>query len=254
MAHFCEFGASDEIYSSNTFYLLKNCNFSGMAIELDEVKYKKCLENYKSFPNVKVFHGTVLFIMILITILMHGLKEVGCHETWMFFSIDIDSNDYYIWENLTEFDPKIVIIETNSYRDPVYEEAPGHPSSEYNRDLLQSGSGHVACGCSFNSAIKLGLEKGYVPISYTGNLTFVRGDLAHKLKEFPHKISSDPYDYLTLYSHLALWGDQWKTNTGLILNMAIRDYYLEFRTKNIDIEWINMRVDQILKNESVLFE
>ncbi len=251
---FCEFGASDGIDSSNTFYLLKNCNFSGMAIELDESRYTECLKNYKSFPDVQVFHGAVLYNDIDKN-LNAWLKKGGLPRDFDVLSIDIDSDDYFVWESLNEFNPKIVIIETNSYRDPVYDELPGQPSNEYNRDLLREWyPGRVACGCSFISAVKLGLKKGYIPISYTGNVIFVRGDLIHLLKEFPYKISGDPYDYLTLYSHLALWGNVWKTNTALILSVAIRDYYLKYKTKNINIEWLDLRMDQILNNENVFFE
>lgn len=162
-------------------------------------------------------------------------------------SIDIDSDDYFVWEGLTEFKPKIVIIETNSYRDPIYDELPGVSCNAYNLDLLsQWQPGRIACGCSFISAIKLGLQKGYIPVAYTGNITFVRRDLIHKLKVFPYKISDDPYDYVTLYTHLVQWGDTWKTNTGLILNVAIRDYYLTFNEKKIDLDWLNARMHQII--------
>jgi len=73
------------------------------------------------------------------------------------------------------------------------------------------------------------------------------------LKEFPYKVSNDPYDYITLYSHLALWKNKWYTNTGLILNVAIRDYYLQFKQKHIDTNWLNTRVLQVLNNENVIF-
>jgi hypothetical protein len=153
---------------------------------------------------------------------------------------------YYVWENLTEFGPKVVIIETNSYRDPIYEELPNSPSTEYNIDILKQWEpGRVACGCSFISAIKLGLQKGYIPVSYTGNLTFVRKDLIGKLLEFPYKISNDPYDYTMLYTHLVLWENKWYTNTALILNTAIRDYYLKYKIKQIDLDWLKTRMRQI---------
>src|SRR5947209_3890120 len=51
---FCEFGASDGITSSNTYNLIKNYNFSGIAIELDKARYERCVANYRSFPNVQV--------------------------------------------------------------------------------------------------------------------------------------------------------------------------------------------------------
>lgn len=250
---FCEFGASDGIASSNTYNLIKNYNFSGIAIELDKSLYQKCLENYKYFSNVQVFHGGVFYNDINHN-LNAWLKKGNLPYDLDLLSIDIDYDDYYVWQNLTEFNPKIVIIETNSYRDPIFEELPGKPSDQYNIDLLKQWCpARLAAGCSFISAVSLGLKKGYIPLAYTGNITFVRKDLIHKLVKFPYKISDNPYDYITLYTHLSLWADKWKTNACLILNVAIRDYYLKFKKKYINLDWLNKRMHQILNNENVTF-
>ncbi len=140
------------------------------------------------------------------------------------------------------------------YRDPVYDEFPGLACSEYNRDLLQQWSpARVAQGCSFMAAVKLGLQKGYIPVAYTGNITFVRKDLINKLQAFPYFVSDNPYDYMTLYSHLVLWNNTWMTNTGLILNVAIRDYYLMYQRSYINTDWLNLRMAQIMKNMDFVF-
>ena len=247
---FCEFGASDGIESSNTYHLIKNYNFSGIAIELDRARYQKCVENYKQFSTVRVFQGAVLY-NDKNSDLDAWLKKGNLPYDFDVLSIDIDCDDYYVWKNLTEFKPKIVIFETNSYRDPVYEELPHNPSHEYNIDLLRQWfPERVALGCSFIAAVSLGLKKGYIPVSYTGNIIFVRKDLVHQLKEFPYIVSDNPYDYLPLYTPLVLWGNKWYTNTGLILNVAIRDYYLKFKRKYIDIEWLKVRMSEILNNDN----
>lgn len=250
---FCEFGVSDGILSSNTYNLIKNYNFRGIAIESDESKYKQCVQTYKVFTDVQVFYGAVLY-NDKNSDLNFWLKKGNLPYDFDILSIDIDSDDYYIWENLTEFNPKIVIIETNSYRDPIFEELPGKASNEYNIDLLkQFNPGRIASGCSFISAINLGLKKGYIPVAYTGNITFVRKDLVHQLKDFPYKVSDNSYDYINLYTHLALWNSTWETNTILVLNTAIRDYYLKFKRKYIDLDWLNNRMQEIINNQNVIF-
>ncbi len=247
---FCEFGASNGIASSNTYNLIKNFNFSGIEIEMNRSRFQQCVNNYKAYPNVQVFHGPVLY----------GHKKFNLN-TWLkkgnlpsdldLLSIDIDCDDYYVWDDLTEYAPKIVVIEANSYRDPVYQELPRKPSQEYNLDpLKQWFPERIALGCSFISAVELGLKKGYIPVSFTGNLTFVRKDLIHKLHDFPYIISDDPYDYITLYTPLVLWGDKWYTNTGLLFNTAIRDYYQIFKIKHIDADWIKARMNQILNSSN----
>ncbi len=250
---FCEFGAHNGIYSSNTYNLIKNYGFTGIAIELDASKAQECAINYRDFPNVRVFQGAVDYKDAK-NDLNAWLKRGQLPYDLDILSIDIDCDDYYVWEKLTEFSPKIVIIETNPYRDPIIEELPSAPQKEYRIDPLREWfPGKVGAGSSFISTVRLGLTKGYIPVSYTGNLTFVRQDLVHNLKEFPYKISQDPYDYLTLYTHLALWDNQWYTNTALILNVAIRDHYLQFKEKQFDFDWVNARMNEILRNENVVY-
>jgi hypothetical protein len=245
---FCEFGASDGLFSSNTFNLLKNHGFSGIAIEADPQLYAKCVQHYASFSRVKVFHGTVIYNNPAYDLNAWLAKGKLPHD-FDVLSIDIDGHDYFVWQNLTDYKPKIVILEINPYRDPIYEELPGQISSEYNNDLLKAiYPRQVAAGCSFMSAIKLGLKKGYIPVSFTGNIIFIRKDLISQLKDFPYIISDNPYDYISLYTHLVLWGNTWKTNTLLILNVAIRDYYMQFKTKYIDVTWLNKRISQIMQN------
>lgn len=244
---FCEFGASNGITSSNTYRLIKEQGFSGVAIELDAALYQKCVQNYSNFKDVRVFHGGV-FYQDKENNLNAWLKRGNLPYDFDVLSIDIDYDDYYVWQGLSDFAPKIVIFETNPYRDPIYDELPGKACIDYNIDLLREWKvDRVACGCSFISAVKLGLSKGYIPVSYTGNIIFVRKDLVSKLKEFPYKISDNPYDYIDLYSPLAMWKDSWHTNTVLILNVAIRDYYLAFGKRHIDVAWLNWRMQDILR-------
>lgn len=243
---FCEFGASDGVNGSNTFNLIASHRFSGMAIESNPGRCNACRENYRSFPLVQVFEGAVIYNDLNFD-LNAWLKKGNMPKDLDVLSIDIDCDDYYVWENLTDYTPKIVIFEINPYRDPVFDELPRVPSLQYNVDLLgQWEPTRIAQGCSFISAVKLGLRKGYIPVAFTGNITFVRKDIAGQLRDFPYVISEDPYDYIFLYNPLIQWGDKWYTNTGLILNTAIRDYYLTFKKKFIDIVWLNQRMRQIL--------
>lgn len=245
---FCEFGASDGVSSSNTLNLVKERNFTGMLIEADESRYNKCVENYKSYPDIKVYNGYVLYDDDS-NDLDAWLRRGGMNKDLDVLSIDIDGDDYYVWENMKNYTPKILIFEVNSYRDPIFDELPKKPATSYNIDLLREQiPSRVGLGCSFISAIKLGLKKGYIPVAFTGNITFVRRDLVNQLKEFPYKISDDPYDYITLYTNLSMWDNKWFSNNILIVNMAIRDYYILTKKMNIDIEWLRNRMNEISNN------
>uniref|UniRef100_A0A6C0JSG4 Uncharacterized protein n=1 Tax=viral metagenome TaxID=1070528 RepID=A0A6C0JSG4_9ZZZZ len=100
----------------------------------------------------------------------------------------------------------------------------------------------IACGTSFLPIIKLGLKKGYVPVAFSGNITFVRKDLINRLKIIPYILSDNPYDYLHLYDNLALWGNTWYTCQIITFNTAIRNYYMQFKTYTIDIDWIQNHI------------
>ena len=240
---FCEFGASDGIRSSNTYNLMINHGFSGVSIEADNESYELCKRNYGLYPNVVVWFGKVVYNEDDKT-LDAWLSQSTLPHDFDILSIDIDGDDYYVWQGLNNYHPKIVIFETNSYRDPIFDELPQQPSHEYNIDpLYYWHPARIACGCSFITAVKLGLDKGYIPVAYTGNITFVRKDLIHLIKELPCVISDDPYAYVYLYSDLILWGNTWKTNTGLILNGAIRDYYIKTGKKYIDVQWLEDELD-----------
>lgn len=245
---FCEFGSGDGITSSNTYNLIKTRNFTGMAIESDNERYLKCVENYKMYPNVSVHNGSVLYYSNEYN-LDAWLKLGKLPVDLDVLSIDIDSDDYHVWSGLTDFHPKIVIFEVNSYRDPVFKELNGKPCNEYNVDLLKRlKPDRIAQGCSFICGIRLGLEKGYVPISFTGNIIFVRKDLIHQVKQIPYIISDDEYDYIHLYSNLSLWKNTWYTNMGLSLNKAIGEYYTKYKKKEINQEWLQKRYQEIMNN------
>ena len=86
-------------------------------------------------------------------------------------SIDIDGNDYWIWNSLTHFEPRVVVIEYNSY---------GHPKTRKIREYSNKKWDRTSnFGSSLLSLVELGKQKGYqlVHAETTGtNLFFVRTD------------------------------------------------------------------------------
>ena len=106
-------------------------------------------------------------------------------------SIDIDSYDYHVWESLTVYRPKLVIIEINSSVPPDedgYLHTPG----------LCDGSG-------FKSTYELGLSKGYTFVLHTGNMFFVRNDLAAQLNvTYTHPFDHFRLDWMTADAATAL--------------------------------------------------
>ncbi len=230
----CEFGATDGIKSSNTFNLVKNKHFKALYIESNKSFFDDLIRNVSNLPNVTPIYATVTP-----NNLTQFLKNSQFPYNFDILSIDIDSYDYDVWAGFTDFKPKIVIIEANSYRDPVFDEYHQKPCEYYSTvgDPLSNHRDRIGTGTSFMPLIKLGLAKGYIPLSFTGNVIFIDKDFIHKLKVFPYKISEIPYDYIDLYTNLVQWSSEWYTNTGLMFNTAVRNYYKLFNKMEIDYKW-----------------
>jgi len=87
--------------------------------------------------------------------------------------IDVDGNDYWIWEGLRTYRPKVVVIEYNASLDP---------SKQLVQPFRREGwDGTNYFGASLGAMRSLGTEKGY-RLVYTElagvNAFFVRSDLA----------------------------------------------------------------------------
>jgi hypothetical protein len=85
-------------------------------------------------------------------------------------SIDIDGNDFWIWDALT-FQPRVVIVEYNpGFGSDVSVTVPYDPSRRWD--------GTIYFGASARALWLLGQRKGYRLHAYTrSNLIFVRADL-----------------------------------------------------------------------------
>lgn len=157
-----EFGAWDGVLHSNCNNLLKNHGWSGLMIEADPDKFTKLMATYRGFPKVSYANRFVNFTGE--DRLDQILGEEEAPKSFGVLSIDIDGNDYYIWESLTAYTPEIVVIEMN-------------PSIPNDVVFVQDKSFEVNQGCSLLALIRLGRQKGYeLAVCTEGNAIFVRRD------------------------------------------------------------------------------
>lgn len=165
-----EFGAYDGICMSNSRYLLAEKGWSALLIEADPRFYKKLHELYRGNDRVITLKSFVT------TGNINALfAEAGVPKDFDILSIDIDSIDYYVWEALTEFTPKIVVVECNASIPPDREYVvPKEQAIEY--------SGTAREGASILSLYELGKRKGYhlLYAELSGaNLFFVHEEYRH---------------------------------------------------------------------------
>lgn len=146
-----EFGAWDGLRLSNTANLWINQDWSAILIEADQLKYQSLVKNLDGTTSrCTAVHAYV------------GIDETNCLETILqrltidqavdLLSIDIDGNDYYIFESLKVMRPRVIVIEYNPtipvimdiYAPYSLENRVGHSVAALNRIAQQKGYKLVA--------------------------------------------------------------------------------------------------------------
>jgi len=163
---FCEFGAWDGMYLSNT-YALAEKGWRGVEIEGDTTRFLDLTRTCEALPT-ETLYPICSFVShddrsrMLDTL----LATTPIPADFDVLSIDIDSTDYQIWDSLINYRPKIVIIEIDSSIPPGDQKV---------------ATAENPC-TSFTPMVELGRRKGYTAVCHTGNIIFVRGDLYPNLK------------------------------------------------------------------------
>jgi predicted O-methyltransferase YrrM len=154
-------GACD-VPLSNTYVLVKK-GWSGIFIEMVEDRAEKLKGVYRENAGSLVINKKVEPSGE--DSLDNILKETSLPKEFDFLSIDIDGNDYHVWDSLKNYTPKVVVIEFN----PVIKMD----------DYLQPIDGRG--GASLSYMIKLGKAKGYELVSTTPfNAFFVKAEFFDK--------------------------------------------------------------------------
>ena len=103
-----EFGAWDGKYLSNTYNLIANHKYRAVLIEGDAEKYEVLKQNMKGFTGCVCKH--VYVAIDGRNKLDDILKETPLPKHFDLLSIDIDGDDYHVWNSLKNYDPSVVLI------------------------------------------------------------------------------------------------------------------------------------------------
>lgn len=148
----CEFGAWDGKKYSNTYQLLAHAGWHGVLIEADPIKFKELPKTFGDNNKIKFFNRFVNFSGK--DTLDEILSETEIPLDFDLLSIDIDGNDYHIWDSLVKYSPKVVIIEYNQ-------------SMANHIEYVQRADVNVNHGSSILSIAKLARSKGYELVAVT---------------------------------------------------------------------------------------
>lgn len=172
---FCEFGAWDGEYLSKTFSLLRDHSWSGVMIEADRARALALESRRREYPRLHAIRGMVRPSGP--DSLDEILARTEIPRTFDLLSIDIDNDDYLVWQGLTSYSPRVVVLEVNSQFGATRERIP----------ILGRRGFTERSGCSFASAVWLAKAKGYELALHTGNCIFVQAELAAALDIDPEK-------------------------------------------------------------------
>ena len=168
--YFVEFGIQNGLESNCHFLLHKG--WKGLWLEGNSADVEKCKKYFAkpiSDGRLKVINAFINKDNIdeLITNNIDN-KDIDL------LSIDIDGNDYYVWEAIKSINPRVVVIEYNAKFPANFEWI-----MEYDENHTWNGDDEM--GASLKSLELLGHKKGYqlVGTNYTGsNAFFVKKELA----------------------------------------------------------------------------
>jgi hypothetical protein len=171
---FVEFGVSD-YRESNTRFLLGELGWTGFvmdgstqnveAIRRDDVSWRYGLRSRAAFITRENINQLI--------------RDAGISGDIGILSIDIDGNDYWVWEAIDVVSPRIVVAEYNALFGPsaavTIPYAPG-----FSRETAHSS--WVYFGASLAALDHLARRKGYVLVGSNragNNAFFVRQDVCH---------------------------------------------------------------------------
>jgi hypothetical protein len=173
---FVEFGVENYI-ESNTRFLLINNQWAGLVIDgsSENIDYIRRDSIYWA-TNIKAEHAFITKDNINELLSRNGIEgDIGL------LSVDIDGNDYWVWQAIDTISPRILICEYNSQFGPSAEvTTPYDPA--FARDTAHFSK--IYYGASIAALCSLGVRKGYSLVasnSAGNNVFFVRNDLVGSL-------------------------------------------------------------------------
>lgn len=166
---FVEFGVGDGLENGTAYCLLKG--WGGVWIDGSAVCVDAIEKNFRPF--IDAGRLRVRYSFITAENIEQLFSELRVPAEFDLLSIDIDNNDYWVWQAIRNYSPRVVAVEYNaSFKQTAACVVPYSPTNIWNHTNY--------FGASLKALEGLGRQKGYslVGCNYTGvTAFFVRDDL-----------------------------------------------------------------------------
>jgi hypothetical protein len=171
---FVEIGSDDGV-NSNSSNLYFNFGWHGLFVDGNPKSIKRGIKFFSKYPNPWYYKPKFVCAKVTRENVNELIENAGFKGEVGLLSIDIDGNDYWVWDAISIIEPKVVIVETHNEfglnnivvpYDPAYFYPGKHP--------IYHGASPVAMN-------KLANKKGYrlVGANELGfNFIFVKNGLA----------------------------------------------------------------------------
>jgi hypothetical protein len=171
-----EFGAWDGKSESNTYCFISQQSYHGVMIEADPLKYNLLRENMKAYDTICV---NAFVRPEGENKLDNILSSTPIPKQFDLLSIDVDGDDYHVWQSLDKYQPTVVIIEINIRDKPGVKRInkPGSPIVRGNTGTSISSMWGITgyTGTSISSMTELAISKQYSLLANIhSNAIFVR--------------------------------------------------------------------------------
>lgn len=135
---FVDIGGGDGITASNVAVLAFHLGFHGVVIDANAEQTSRGAEGYARHPATSLYPPAFRTALVSPANVDELIGSAGIAGEIDVLSIDIDGNDYWVWEAIRSVQPRIVIAETHPelgagevvipYRDDPRPRAGEHPS------------------------------------------------------------------------------------------------------------------------------
>ena len=216
---FVEFGVENYV-ESNTRFLLTNNRWSGLVIDgsAENIAYIKRDTIYWA-TNLKAEHSFITMENINELLSRNGVTgDIGL------LSVDIDGNDYWVWQAIDVVSPRIVVCEYSSQFGPT-----AQVTTPYAADFVRDNAhfSKVYYGASICALTALATRKGYSLVASNtagNNVFFVRNDLLGELKVLTPQQAYRRAQFREFHDENGqLTFDDFETRLGKISHLPLHD-------------------------------